>query len=101
MGRIFLCLFCTPKLVSIEDAYNDDARTRPGQQNRAGEEGRAAEVINGGVPFYAVFRRCSAMKLTITYQTAKHKFELPDDATCAALGAQVEKNTGIPGKPPA
>ena len=39
MGRIFLCLFCTPKLVSIEDAYNDDARTRPGQQNRSGEEG--------------------------------------------------------------
>ena len=52
MGRIFLCLFCTPKLVSIEDAYNDDARTRPGQQNRAGEEGRAAEVINGGVLTY-------------------------------------------------
>lgn len=60
----------------------------------------AAEVINGGVLTY-LNEIVSAMKLTITYQTAKHKFELPDDATCAALGAQVEKNTGIPGKPPA
>lgn len=60
----------------------------------------AAEVINGGVLTY-LNEIVSAMKLTITYQTAKHKFELPDDATCATLGAQVEKNTGIPGKPPA